>query len=940
MFLLGAALCITALPVRAAAQTVITPDTAPPVTTGTTATRAGTTTVIDGGQRVGDNLFHSFTSFSLGTGETAQWVRSGGDGGTIANIINRVTGGTISTIDGRLTTQGLDRANFFFINPAGIVFGANASVAVPNAAYFSTASVLRFGDGGVFGVTTPNGSAFSMANPSAFGFIGAQRDIVVRDAGTAFVGTNTKLSLSAANVTIDQSTITPGALDLVALGGTATDVALDQPLAARFSSGALLVRNSFVSVQPSATQAGLVRANAGRITLSSSILSSDANDLRAAGLMIRADDLVLTNGTNGAFQSYLGSFAPGLGNAGTVDIDALRLTVVEASQISSQALPGADGDAGNIRIRAASLLVQAGGSITSSAFGDSRSGSIDISAETIAVTSGGLIEATTFGAGVGGDVLIRAGSLTVDSGTIAAEAEPGATGGAGAIAVTASALDLANGGRISSSNAGSGPGGVVNVTADTITLRGGSRIEADALGSTSGGAGAVFATGRTIRVESGSEISSVTQGTGDAGAVVINADTLVVDGGTINSTSQGGASAAGIVDIDADRLDVRNNGSITSSTAGSGDAGLIQIAARAITLQTNGRITSETSASGSAGDIVIGPRAGVAPDLSITSGGRISSSQQGETATGDAGTITINAGGLFLGPSRTPAIQTNVIGGGNAGAITITAKTVELDGSQIASSNGLLPGLSGSITITADTISLRGGAQIDTTSFNADQAGGIQLTTGTLIANGSTIRSENRQPVFGNAGSIAIEASRIELLDGASISTDSLTGAAGDITLALPRTGTLVLRGAASSGVITTSSGPGTGGVITIASPYLILSDGGRITALGQSFGADVLLQSDFFIRSADRLNLVSVAGSLLVDSQVGDLSTGAEPVDLSFLDAASVLRDQCAAGRGGGNRLNLRAVGPYAGIAALGSGAASPKIASIAPDGWRRCRP
>ncbi|MBY0519863.1 MAG: filamentous hemagglutinin N-terminal domain-containing protein, partial [Sphingomonas sp.] len=145
----------------ARAQTAITPDSQAGVTTGTTATTAGTTTIIDGGRRIGDNLFHSFTGFSLGAGDSAIWERSGGDGGSIANIINRVTGGAVSTIDGTITSQGLDRANFFFINPAGIVFGANASVAVPNAAYFSTANALRFADGGTFGVTTPGGSTFS-----------------------------------------------------------------------------------------------------------------------------------------------------------------------------------------------------------------------------------------------------------------------------------------------------------------------------------------------------------------------------------------------------------------------------------------------------------------------------------------------------------------------------------------------------------------------------------------------------------------------------------------------------------------------------------------------------------------------------------------------------------------------------------------------------------
>lgn len=870
----------------ARAQTAITPDTQPGVSTGTTATTTGTTTVIDGGRRVGDNLFHSFNGFSLGTGDSAVWVRSGGDGGSIANVISRVTGGTISTIDGTITTQGLGRANFFFINPAGIIFGSNASVSVPNAAYFSTANTLRFGDGGVFAVTTPTGSIFSMAAPSAFGFVGARGDITIRGAGTGFVGPNTSLSLSAANIAIDRSTFSPGALDLLALGTASINVGLDLPLATRFSGGTLSLTDSFVSVEPSASSTGLLRANAGRITLTSSILAADSNDRMAAGLRLLAGDLVLRGSAGGAHRTYLGSFAPDSGNAAAVDVDALRITLSDASQISSQALPGARGNAGDIRIRAGSLLIDTSASIISSAYGNSRSGNIAITADSIAIASGGLIESTTFGSGDGGDLTINTGSLSMDNGVIAAEAEQGATGDAGTISLTASTVALTNGARISSSNLGSGIGGLVDIAADMITLRNGSRIEADAIGPASGGAGDVIVTGRTIRLESGSEISSVTDGSGDAGSVQITANSLIIDDSAINSAALGGTGAAGFVGITANSIDIRNTGEITTSTLGSGAAGFIQINAQSINLASGGRITSETFARGRAGDILIGPRGGIAPNISLTGGARISSSQGSGDATGDTGTITI------------------------------TARLLELfDGSAITSSSEPLAGRSGAIDITADNLLIRG-SRIETNSDNRNPAGLIHVTVGTLTVDGGTIRSENGTSFIGSAGDILVEAQRIELLNGGNISTDSFSGPAGNITLLLPRTGTLLLRGAANSGVITTSSGPGTGGVITIASPYLILSDGGQILALGEAFGADVLLQSDFYIRSSDRLNRLSVAGSLLVDSQVGDLSTGAESIDLSFLDASSVLRGQCAATRRGGtNQLNLRATGPYAGI-------------------------
>lgn len=902
-----------------AAQTAITPDTGANVTTNTTVSEADSVTTIDGGRRVGNNLFHSFTGFSLGSGEMAIWVRSANDGASIANIINRITGGRPSTIDGTITTAGMEGANFFFINPAGIVFGANAEIAVPNVAHFSTASNLRFADGEVFGVSTPGGSVFSIAAPVAFGFLGSQGNITITGVGPNFVGSDTGLAFSAANVTISGSEFVPGSLDLIAVGNAARTVALADPLAVRSGAGTVSVDDSFVSVQPGAVRDGLVRINAGTLTITDTILASDSNDRAAAGMRVVAGDVILRGTPAGQQITFFGSFAPADGNAGDVDIDALRVIASGNSQISSQALDGAFGNAGAIRIRAGLLSLSESASIISSAYGQSSSGSIDITADVMTMASGAIIETTTFGSGDGGDMTINVGALTMDNAVIAAEAELFATGMAGFIALTAKSIALNNGARISSSNFGLGGGGLLDIIADTITLRNNSRIEADSLGLDSGGSGQVFVKGGTIRIESGSEISSVTESAADAGFVFVEADSLVIDGGLLNSSSFG-SGQAGAVLVEANTIDLRNGGEITTSTYDSGEAGLIGINARSITMSSGGAITSETFASGNAGNITIEGRDGVKPDLTITGGASITSAQSGADATGDAGSIRIDANRIVLGPSPRPVISTNIANDGFAGFIDISARSLMVDGAQIASAaTGTAAGFAGAISIAADTVTLINGGRIESTSASPDAAGLIDLTVDRLIVQGegSAVISENSSRRGGLAGGISVEANRIELLDGGAISTNSLAGPAGDITLLFPTNGTLVLRGATRSGVITTSSGPGTGGIITISNPYLILSDGGQILALGQESGADVLIQSGFYIRSADRLNLLSVNGSLLLDSQVGDLSTGAEQVDLSFLDASSVLRGQCAGPRRGGtNQLNLRNFGPNAAVA------------------------
>ena len=113
---------LTILPVNA--QTL--PITAAQDGTNTVVLPNGQRFDITGGTQAGSNLFHSFQQFGLNQGQIANFLSQP----NIQNILGRVVGGDPSVINGLIQLTG-GNSNLYIMNPAGVIFGANASLNVP-----------------------------------------------------------------------------------------------------------------------------------------------------------------------------------------------------------------------------------------------------------------------------------------------------------------------------------------------------------------------------------------------------------------------------------------------------------------------------------------------------------------------------------------------------------------------------------------------------------------------------------------------------------------------------------------------------------------------------------------------------------------------------------------------------------------------------------------
>lgn len=471
--LLTSALLLPCLPEWGHAQVT------PPITASglnTTVTKSGSIYDITGGTRPGNgsNLFHSFGEFGVPTSTIANFLNETALPTT--NILSRVTGDNPSNIFGTIQTTGFGNANLFLMNPAGIVFGPNASLNVGGSVSFTTAEYLRLTDGARFNaIAGPQDAAISSAPVAAFGFLGSNPASITVQGGQLAVSEGQGLSLVGGNIEITAGRLENGTSvpsRITAAGGHINVVSVVG--AGEQSLGGTPAGLAGTSFDPAnvAGQGGTIQLTSG------AALETSSSTGRAGPILIRGGQLVMENAALVANTSSNTTDAiPSSTAQGDISVRAEHVSLSNGSTLSAST-SGA-GNAGNITIEARTLASNMGGD------GLPLSGAAPV---TIASNSTGQGAAgTIFVRGPGGqaaEILALSNTKIVASASDATIPTPNSTGGelverahrpdftpkrlSADIEITAEKVALVNGTVIQADTTGGADAGSITLNVGTL----------------------------------------------------------------------------------------------------------------------------------------------------------------------------------------------------------------------------------------------------------------------------------------------------------------------------------------------------------------------------------------------------------------------------------------------------------------------------------------
>ncbi|MGA9378596.1 MAG: filamentous hemagglutinin N-terminal domain-containing protein [Phormidium sp.] len=725
-------------PVRyAIANAQIIPDTTLPVNSNITP--QGNTFIIEGGTTSGSNLFHSFTQFSVPTKGTAFF----NNGETIQNIFSRITGRSISNIDGLIKANGT--ANLFLINPNGIIFGPNASLNIGGSFLATTANSIIFNDNTRFSATNPQAPPLLTVNVPIGLQFGSNPGRIINQSQATIEEVNNSigsplglavfpgqtLAIVGGDVILENGNLTAfeGRIELGSVGGNGIVNLTSTEAGWKFGYEQV---QSFGNIELS--QESVVDASGFPPLL------PDEEGTRGGDIQIRGNRITLHN--SGIATSNYASVS---GGNLTITANSIELS---GTLINPQPMAPDGSD-----------LTVAGGLFTQT-FNSGDSGNLIVNTKELIVRDGAQISADTFASGRGGNLTV----IASDSVTLTGRTSDGLTGSglfsqtqgsgdAGNLSVTTKQLIVRDGAEISSVTIGVGNAGSLTIETKELLVQNRGQIAVSTLGEKSGGN--IIVNTEKLLLQDGGQILALTLGEGKGGMLIVNASESIEMVGTGLDASPSGLFTQS-----------QKNEFINSPSLG--NAGNLTVSTERMILKDGAAISADTDLNGKGGSIIINARdfvelngvSAVVVPLDFSPAvrfdgrlpSRITAIAQG---TGSAGNLTINTRRLTVQDGAITSVNAR-LGGGTAGNLNVQAAQIRVsNGSAIAAETA--SGEGGNIKLESPDIQLRRNSQITTTAGTANlqgNGGNITIRTDTIVGLQNSDISANS--FDGNGGVIQI----------------------------------------------------------------------------------------------------------------------------------------------------------------------------------------
>jgi filamentous hemagglutinin family protein len=625
--------------------TVITPD--------------GKNFTINDGTTRGGNLFHSFKEFSVPTGGSANFNNAT----NIQNIISRVTGGNISKIDGLIKT--LNPANLFLLNPAGIMFGPNASLNIGGSFLGSTANSFLFDNGFEFSATDlqapplltiniPIGLRYR-DNPGVIQVQGRGHDINFNE--------NIKKQPSErVNNSVLGLELESGKTLALVGGKVSVEGGILKSSTGRIEIGSV-ASNGVVSL--GSIQEGWKLGYEGITSFGDIQFSGktfvDTTGVGGGSIAVRGKNI------NFAGESILLADTLGNRNAGEISIIGEKISVVE-SEIRSFTF--SSGNAGQVKLFAdKSILLENNGGAGTDTQGLGKAGEITVTADSIEIRNRSGLGSNTFGEGDAGRIEVKANSLRIEDNSGFGTFSRG-EGDAGEIIVNiAGPLVVQNNAGINNNTSATGNAGKISITANSLLIEDNSGFGTAAEQYSTGKAGEIIVNvAGPLVVQNNAGIDSYNLGKGDAGQITVSAQSLEISNSAQISTQATGSGNAGNLNVQAKTLILDSNGMLKVSSEGTGNAGNLKVVADTIKLNNQGLIDASTN-SGNGGNLTLD----VANFLLLRNSSQISASAGTTGNPGNGGNITINSPLIVAFPNENSDITANAFDG-SGGEIEINTQ--------------------------------------------------------------------------------------------------------------------------------------------------------------------------------------------------------------------------------------------------------------------------